>query len=108
MAAVDDFEMRDQDALSPTLIEHRCEELFVAGRLDEKYNYIRYHFAAFEAHCWARSYLDENDRVTIYGPFDGPMNGADPIRPIESAALIEAVRAYLARRYRQVDLFGAA
>lgn len=98
--------MRDQDPIAPTLIEHRCEEIFIQGRLDERYNYLRYHFAAFGAHCWARSYLDDHQRVTIYGPFDGPMTGADPITPIDNHALVEAARSYLSRRYRQVEIFG--
>ena len=107
MPEVEDFELRDQDPITPTLIEHRCEEIFVGGQLSEHYNYFRYHFAAFGAHCWARSYVDEIHRVTIYGAFDGPMNGANPIRPVANQPLIDAVRTYLSRRYRQVDVFDA-
>jgi hypothetical protein len=107
MPVTENFEFRDQDPITPTLIEHRCEELFVGGQLSEHYNYLRYHFAAFGAHCWARSYMDDIQRVTIYGPFDGPMTGVDPIRPVENQALIVAVRSYLARRYRQVEIFDA-
>ena len=58
----------DRDEVVPTEIEHRCEETFNGEELEQKYSYIVYYFNCNGAYFWARTYIDEIDTVSVYGP----------------------------------------
>ena len=88
--------IQDDDKISPSLIEHRCEEIFNNGQLENKYNYIRYEFETRHHTYWARSYLNETDEVSIFGPF----LKADPTEIDDSAKIDESILSYLRRRYK--------
>jgi hypothetical protein len=49
----------DSDNVRPTEIEHRCDEIFDGEALEQKYNYIVYHFDCNGTYFWARTYTDE-------------------------------------------------
>ena len=92
----------DSDATEPTAIEHKCEEIFVDGVLEERYNYIVYHFDANGAYMWARTYIDEIGSVSIHGPFESRTTRELPQRPLDAAVL-----SYLKRRFTTVRMLGA-
>jgi hypothetical protein len=87
-----------QDPIQPSAIEHKCEELFVGDKLEQKYNYIIYHFDYNGTYFWARTYLHDVETVSLHGPFESratmkPTNGS----------LDVAVLVYLKRRFRNVQ-----
>ena len=88
----------DQDALQPTAIEHRCEEILSGGKLEQIYNYIIYHFEREGAYFLARTYLDDIRTVSLHGPFETRAT----MRPT-NGCFDEAVLAYLKRRFRNVQ-----
>lgn len=88
-----------QDPISPSVIEHAVDEDWEDGKQLYRYNYLDYHFEGFGAYCRARSYVDNFREVVIFGPF---VSKGD----IQSAAapeLLNAVTAYLKRRFQRVD-----
>ncbi|MDP3174760.1 MAG: hypothetical protein Q8M88_10035 [Phenylobacterium sp.] len=96
----DQADVRIEDTIQPTSIEHPCEEVFDRGVLQQRYNYLDYWFNIEGVRLRARAYLDDPGRVAIYPPHthaDGPMH------TIEAPAFREAVLAYLKRRYSTID-----
>ena len=91
----------DRDEVVPTEIEHRCEELFVGDKCEQRYNYVIYHFDRNGAYFWARTYIDEIDTVSVHGPFEGrhAMNRV-------SGPLNEGMLSYLKRRFRKIQTLG--
>jgi hypothetical protein len=97
-------EMRfvEADDIMPSEIEHRCEEIFDGEMLEQKYNYLVYHFDLNGSYYWARSYTDEIHTVSVYGPFDG----RDSMK-LRSSPLDEAVFSYLKRRFARIQVLRA-
>ena len=90
----------DDDALTPSRIDHLVEEIYADGALEQKYNYLVYHFERNGAYIRARAYLDEIGVVSIYGPYESELvNSA----PVEDAAFFALALAYLKRRYETVQ-----
>lgn len=94
-------EMRyiEDDALTPLRIEHLCEEIYADDVLEQKYNYLVYHFEREGAYIRARAYLDEVDEVAIYGPYESELMES---APVEDAEFFGLVLDYLKRRYVEV------
>ena len=88
----------DEDPVRPTAIEHRCEEIVTEGKLEQRYNYIIYHFDCDGAYFWARTYLDDIKTVSLHGPFES----RNAMRPT-GGRFDEAVLAYLKRRFRNIQ-----
>ena len=88
----------DQDPIQPTAIEHRCEEIVSEGKLEQKYNYIIYHFDCGGVYFWARTYLDDIRTVSLHGPFESRAS-----KRLTSGSFDEAVLAYLRRRFGNVQ-----
>ena len=59
----------EKDAITPTLIEHRVDSGAHerTGEVLYHYNYLYYRFDA-DGEIWARSYLDEIDKVSLFLP----------------------------------------
>jgi hypothetical protein len=93
-----EYKFADQDPIQPTAIEHRCEELHHATTLEQHYNYLVYHFESEGAYFWARAYLDEISKVSLFGPLESRAN-----RIPTGGVLSEPVLAYLRRRFRTVQ-----
>jgi hypothetical protein len=91
----------DRDDMVPTEIEHKCEALFVGDECLQIYNYIIYHFDCNGAYFWARTYIDEIDAVSVYGPFEGRHT-----RNRISGPLNEGMLSYLKRRFRKIQMLG--
>jgi hypothetical protein len=89
----------DQDPVQPTAIEHKCDEVFVGNELEQRYNYIVYHFDGDGAYFWARTYLDDIKTVSLYGPFENRAT----MKPI-GVSVNDAVLVYLQRRFSKVEL----
>jgi len=87
----------DSDVTEPTTIEHKCEEMFVGGALEQKYNYIVYHFDANGAYIWARTYVEEIKTVSVHGPFESRTT-----RELIQGPLDPAVLSYLKRRFKTI------
>lgn len=89
------------DPIQPTKISHKVDEFRDGAELLERYNYIVYEFEDKDGYVWARTYLDEPDKVAVYGPF------TDRGRTTEVAApqFREAVLSYLKRRFHRIDRF---
>jgi len=98
-----DHRIVGDDAVRPTEIEHRCEEMFDGMTLIQRYNYVVYHFENGGRYFWARAYLDEAGSVALYGPFDSRAART----PIAGGTLDEDVLAYLRRRFRKVQTLGS-
>lgn len=93
-----DIAIRDDDDLVPVEIEHRREEMINKGELEASYNYFIYHFDCDGRYFWARSYTDDIDKVTIYGPFTD--------RTLQRSIGGERdprIAAYLRRRFKHVN-----
>ncbi|WPZ04231.1 hypothetical protein T8S45_01485 [Blastomonas marina] len=87
------------DNIQPVNISHHVDEIREGDRLVERYNYVVYEFENDDGYLWARAYLDEVDKVAIYGPF------ADSSRAIKVSApsLETAVINYLKRRFACIN-----
>lgn len=86
------------DPITPTEIEHLVDEIWDGSSLEQRYNYLDYHFELGGAYCRARVYIDDTGTVTLFGPFErrGSLSKVD--RPdLETAAT-----AYLAKRFPEV------
>lgn len=97
-----EIQLLEQDPITPIQIEHRCEELFEGDRLIQIYNYIYYEFETTEHFYWARSYLEENNEVSIFGPFS-----KDDKRIAVEAPIDSGVISYFRRRYPILNRLGA-
>jgi hypothetical protein len=87
----------DSDPISPGLIEHKVEEIYIDGQLEQVYNFIDYWFDCDAGRLRARAYLDTPHEATVYPAIrEGTGHtlelGEDP-------AVREAVILYLSRRY---------
>ena len=95
MAAVVD----EADPIRPVGIDHQVDEIWAdrpGGRLEQRYNFLDYHFEREGMYCRARAYMDEPSSVTLFGPFAG----RGSIARVEAAGFETDVLAYLARRFR--------
>jgi hypothetical protein len=90
---------RVADPIVPTQIEHSVDEVWDGDRLEQRYNYVDYHFERDGAHCRARSYADDFGEVTLFGLFHGP----DGTRTTSDPSLERDVRAYLGKRFLKVS-----
>ena len=91
------------DPVVPVEIEHKVDELFTNGVLQQRYNFIDYHFEVDGAYCRARAYLDSIESVAIYGPFKARTS----LSPVESPQFLEDVLSYLKRRFHEIKALGA-
>ncbi len=91
----------DSDSATPTEIEHKSEEMFDGDTLVQAYNYLVYHFERNGRYFWARSYTDEIDTVSAYGPFDG--RGT---KNQLSGSLDDAMLSYFKRRFTRIETLG--
>jgi len=91
----------DYDVAKPTEIEHKCEEFFDGDALEQIYNYIVYHFDCNGAYFWARTYIDETETVSIFGPFESRAT----MKKI-SGSLDEATLSYFKWRFNKVKTLG--
>ena len=87
------------DPVTPTDIEHSIDEIWIDGTLQQRYNFLDYHFSHAGAYLRARAYLEHMDRVTLFGPFEDRQS----IRSVAAPEALEAVLDYLHRRYRRVE-----
>jgi hypothetical protein len=92
----------DGDSLTPTEIEHKCDEMSDGDTLVQEYNYFVYHFERDGRYFWARTYVDEIGAVSIFGPFDG----RETKKPL-SGPLDDAVLSYFKRRFRKISALGS-
>ena len=90
--------MDDSDPIAPTQIEHSIDEVWNGGRLEQRYNFLDYHFDEPGCYLRARVYLDDPQTATLFGPFDGRNSVAKVVSP----ATEQAVLTYLRRRYVEV------
>ena len=90
----------EHDSIQPTQIEHKCEEIYFGDKLEQKYNYLVYHFEIDGAYFWARAYLDEIETVSLHGPFES----REIVAPI-AGQLDSGMIAYFRRRYERLQTF---
>jgi hypothetical protein len=94
-----DHRFVDQDPVRPTEIEHKCEEVFVGSEVEQRYNYLVYHFDSESTYFWARAYLDDIMTVSLHGPFESRAT----MKPV-SGLVDEALLFYLRRRFTNVQV----
>jgi hypothetical protein len=90
----------EKDPIIPTLIEHRVDS-GVHERTREvlyHYNYFYYRFDADAGEIWARSYVDEIQKVSLYLPQGVDLEHTD----------VRRVLGYLTRRFQRVEMLGEA
>jgi hypothetical protein len=87
------------DAIEPVQIEHIFDEVWSSNELQQRYNFLDYHFERDGAYCRARSYSDQFQCVALFGPF----NGRDSTRKVRSPHLEHDVMLYLNRRFNEVS-----
>jgi hypothetical protein len=90
----------DEDPIVPDRIEHNVDEVHVAGRREQFYNFLDYWFVTPTGHVRARAYVDDMTTIVVHGPFaaaDGAMKVGAPVDA--------RVMAYLRRRFAKVRLF---
>ena len=92
--------MSDQltDPIRPVEIEHAIDEVYDGDKLEQRYNFLDYHFERDEAYCRARSYADDFQTVTLFGPFENKGS----IQKVSRPDLERDVLRYLQRRFRNV------
>jgi hypothetical protein len=91
----------DTDVVVPTEIEHKIEEIWggeKADQLEQRYNFIDYHFELDGVYLGARAYLDDIEVAVMFGPFER----RDSIKKVDTPKAKDAVLAYLRRRFRTV------
>lgn len=94
-----DYRFVDQDPVHPTAIEHKCDEIFLGSKLEQRYNYIVYHFEGDGTYLWARTYTDDIKTVSLHGPFESRAN----MKPVGGVAH-QGILAYLRRRFEHVTM----
>lgn len=82
------------DAISPK-IERTVEELWDGNVLEQRYNFLDYHFEEGGAYLRARAYLDQMEAVTLFGPFQE----RGSIAKVKADEAERAALTYLERRY---------
>ncbi len=87
-----------EDGILPVQIEHKIDEIWFGAELQERYNFLDYHFEAEGAYCRARAYADEMAEVTLYGPLEHRQS----ITEVASPAFEQKVVVYLKRRFLKV------
>lgn len=87
-----------KDPVSPSLVEHRLEAALheETRELLFCYNYIYYKFDVPGGMIWARSYLHDIKRASLFLPKGMPIADAGAQR----------VLGYLTLRFRQIDMLG--
>jgi len=93
----------DSDSVEPEEIEHKCEEVLVGERLEQRYSYLVYHFICDGRYFWARAYVDDIDTVSVYGPFDGRDTMNHVLGPLH-----EGMLSYLMRRFGRIQVLETA
>jgi hypothetical protein len=88
------------DLVEPTAIEHRYDEISEGDGVEQRYNYIVYHFDCSNSYVWARTYLDEIDTLSVYGPFERRGSTQRMPEPLDDAVLF-----YFKRRFRRIKIF---
>lgn len=91
----------EADAITPS-IAHNVDETWDGDRLEMRYEFLDSHFARPEAYMFARAYVDEIRRVTVYGPFQSRTPAA---ARVDAPHMERDVIAYLRRRFREVERF---
>ncbi len=92
----------EADPIVPVEIRHDVDEISIDGDLEQLYNYIDYRFERPGAHCRARTYLDDIDTVSVFGPF----SGQDREDEVDAPEFLEDVLSYLKRRFLVIEVFG--
>ncbi|CAN5534817.1 hypothetical protein BH11PSE4_BH11PSE4_44450 [soil metagenome] len=87
------------DAITPSTIEHKVEEIWHDGQLQQYYNFLDYHFECDGAYFRARSYADNFREVALFGPFEGKTS----IREVQRPDFERDVLSYLERRFLKVS-----
>jgi hypothetical protein len=90
--------MDNSDPIAPTQIEHSIDEVWDGERLEQRYNFLDYHFDEQGCYLRARVYLDDSQTATLFGPFEG----RGSIAKVVSPSTEQAVLTYLRRRYAKV------
>jgi len=91
--------MEKVDPITPSQIEHSVDEVWDGERLEERYNYLDYHFEEPGAYVRARVYFDDAQTATLFGPFE--KRGS--IARVTSHSMLDAALVYLQRRYPNVQ-----
>ena len=97
------LDTNDIDPIAPVSIEHSVDEIWSDVRrrkLQQKYNFLDYHFEKNGRYFRARAYLDEISTVTLFGPFAGRSSTEPTIDPV----FADEVATYLRRRYRKLKV----
>jgi hypothetical protein len=92
----------DIDVVVPTEIEHKIEEIWGGEKkdqLEQRYNFIDYHFDLDGVYLRARAYLDDIEVAVVFGPFERRGSSKKVDRPKAR----DAVLAYLRHRFRTVQ-----
>src|SRR5277367_2014129 len=63
------FRPVSDDSISPTFIQHVCDELWFGDKLEQRYNFLNYVFDDARARILARAYLDHIHVVTVFPAF---------------------------------------
>ncbi|GJL95862.1 MAG: hypothetical protein DHS20C05_22670 [Hyphococcus sp.] len=96
---VDDASLCEADLLPPIEIEHKVEDLYFGDALQQRYNYLLYHFERNGNYISARAYLDEANKVAIYGPYESKVTR---VKTTDDDFQVLVV-AYLKRRFSKID-----
>jgi hypothetical protein len=85
-----------KDPICPSVVEHRLETALHEETREvlHHYNYLYYQFDVPAGKIWARSYLDEIERASLFLPRGTKIEDADA----------ERVLGYLKLRFRQIDM----
>lgn len=101
MARFSDAENAEPDELAPVSIEHQVDEIWIEGRLEQRYNFIDYRFVVGEDRYRARTYLDDASEAAVFGPSDAAgQSTGETVDP--------RVLAYLRRRFAVLKRLGAS
>ena len=90
------------DPIAPLRITHSVDEMREDGELVQYYNFVVYEFETKAGFMRARTYMDENYKVTIYGPF----LDAESTEEISAPQMEADVIAYLKRRFAVIERLG--
>ena len=101
-AQVFDVEITDTDEIEPTKIIHGSEQIIRDQQLEQDYNYLWYEFETETHIIRARSYLDEIEVVSLFGPFAKD----SPTHALHDYPFDPRVISYLSRRYLYLQRLG--
>ncbi|HTH96849.1 MAG TPA: hypothetical protein VL574_05485 [Stellaceae bacterium] len=92
-----------EDPIVPTGIEHKIDEILdERGDLDQRYNYIDYHFVQDGMTALARAYCDSMRRASLYGPYKDQERATGAV----AEAFQTAIMGYLQRRFDTIQVLG--